>query len=396
MKPLLISGFGSFLSVDRRKLIVYNTFTKEKFEFYPHQIEYDTIIIDGHSGAVSFDAIRWIAKHDIALTLLNWNGNVLSTLQPKEPVSGKLKIAQYKSYLNKERRINIASEIIKAKINKSYEILEKLSVYYKDLKINDVKASFDKETSQTKLESINYIMMYEGRVADLYWKNMAKIFNYLAPEFNFKSRKGKSYSWNMNASDEINAMLNYGYAILETLVRKYVNAIGLDQDIGFLHELANSRASLIYDLQELYRWVIDLSVIQVLEDKKLKKSDFIVTENYNIRLRESAAKMLINKIKVNFNSTSVYKGKNRALEFTLLDNIRKLADYVSDKSNVLEFYIPEVKIDRNDDIAVRDKILSITPAERKRLKLNKSTLWYRQKAIKEGKRIKFYTRTGSG
>ena len=80
------------------------------------------------------------------------------------------------------------------------------------------------------------------------------------------------------------------------------------------------------------------------------------------------------------------------MEFTLLDNIRKLADYVSNKSNVLEFYIPEVKIDRNDDIEVRDKILSITPAERKRLKINKSTLWYRQKAIKDGKKIKIYTK----
>lgn len=174
-------------------------------------------------------------------------------MQPKEPVSRKLKIAQYKSYLDKGMRINIASEIIKSKINKSYEILEKLSAYYKELKINDVKANFDKETSQTKLESINYIMMYEGRVANLYWKNMAKIFNYLVLEFNFKSRKGKSYSWNMNASNEINTLLNYGYAILETMVRKYVNTIELDQDIGFLHELANSRASLIYDLQELYR-----------------------------------------------------------------------------------------------------------------------------------------------
>ena len=76
--------------------------------------------------------------------------------------------------------------------------------------------------------------------------------------------------------------------------------------------------------------------------------------------------------------------------------LRKLADHVSDRSNVLEFYIPEVKIDRNDDIAVRDKILSITPAERKKLKINKSTLWYQKKRITEGKRIKFYTRTGSG
>ena len=390
MNPLLISGFGCFLNIDKRKLVVYNAFTKEKMEFYPHQIEYDTIIIDGHSGAVSLDALRWIAKHGIALTILNWNGNVLSTLQPKEPVSGKLKISQYKAYLDEKKRISIASEIIKTKISKSYELLKELSKYYKELKINEIKAAFAKETNQNSLGSINYIMMHEGRIADIYWKNMSKIFNFLAPEFNFKSRKGKSYSWNMNASDEINAMLNYGYAVLETLVRKYINAVGLDPTIGFLHEINASKTPLVYDLQELYRWVIDLSVIQVLEDKKLKKSDFIVTENYNIRLRESAAKLLLNKIRINFNSVSKYKGKNRALEFTLLDNLRKLSDFISGKSNSLKFYVPEANISRNDDIDIREKILSITPAERKRLGINKSTLWYRQKAIKEGKTIKLY------
>ncbi|MCL5009690.1 MAG: hypothetical protein M1433_01780 [Candidatus Parvarchaeota archaeon] len=70
--------------------------------------------------------------------------------------------------------------------------------------------------------------------------------------------------------------------------------------------------------------------------------------------------------------------------------IIKLVEYVSDKSNVLDFYIPEVKIERNDDIAIRDKILSITPAERKKLKINKSTLWYRQKKIKEERKVKIY------
>ena len=79
-------------------------------------------------------------------------------------------------------------------------------------------------------------------------------------------------------------MLNYGYAILESEVKKDLNSIGLDPSISFLHELSNSRASLVYDIQELYRWLVDLSVIQLLEEKKLKKADFIVTENYNIRL----------------------------------------------------------------------------------------------------------------
>jgi CRISP-associated protein Cas1 len=52
----------------------------------------------------------------------------------------------------------------------------------------------------------------------------------------------------MNASDEINALLNYRYAILESEVRKDINATGLDPAIGFLHELADSKTPLVYDL----------------------------------------------------------------------------------------------------------------------------------------------------
>lgn len=53
------------------------------------------------------------------------------------------------------------------------------------------------------------------------------------PEFNFTGHKNKSNSRNYNASDEINALLNYGYAILESEIRKSINGIGLDYSIGF-------------------------------------------------------------------------------------------------------------------------------------------------------------------
>ncbi len=39
---------------------------------------------------------------------------------------------------------------------------------------------------------------------------------------------------------------------------------------------------------------------------------------------------------------------------------------------------------------LRDKVLSIDAEGRKKLGINKSTLWYMQKNIKEGKRIKIY------
>ena len=71
----------------------------------------------------------------------------------------------------------------------------------------------------------------------------------------------------MNASDPINAMLNYGYAILESLIRKTVNSIGLDPSIEFLHEIAPSKHPLVYGLQELFRYIVDYSVVEVLETK---------------------------------------------------------------------------------------------------------------------------------
>jgi hypothetical protein len=33
------------------------------------------------------------------------------------------------------------------------------------------------------------------------------------------------------------------------------------------------KTPLVYDIQELFRWLVDLSVLQLLEEKKLKKYD---------------------------------------------------------------------------------------------------------------------------
>lgn len=74
--------------------------------------------------------------------------------------------------------------------------------------------------------------------------------------------------------------------------------------------MAPTKTPLVYDMQELFRWIVDLSVIQLLEEKTLKKSDFIATENYHIKLREKAAEMLIEKISFNFNKKVSYNSSD--------------------------------------------------------------------------------------
>ena len=407
MNPLLLSGYGITINVDKRKLIINNKTKNKKLEFYPHKIDYDNIIIDGHYGNVSFEALRWMSKHGISLTLLNWNGKLLSVTLPETPKTGKLRIYQYQKYIDNNFRFNIANNMINNKIKQSLNLLKELSRFYNVINIiNFKKTVFEEEkhynnslkyykeyneSGKNNIKFIKTLMTYEGRIATLYWSELEKIFKILKPEFNYNGRKNKSLSRNYNASDEINALLNYGYSILESEIRKAINSVGLDPSIGFLHEVTQSRTPLVYDIQELFRWIVDLSVIQLLEQNSLKKSDFIITENYHTRLRENTARLLIAKIRNNFAIKVPYKsGKNYLYSVVLEYNVQQLASHILGKIKIFDFSIPLIQIQRNDILQLREKLESITPEERKGLGINKSTLWYMKKNLKNNKSIKIY------
>ena len=402
MNPLLITGFGTSINVDKRKLIITNRLKGTRLEFYPHKISHDGIIIDGHTGNITFEAMRWLSKHNINLTLLNWNGQLLANVMPEQPKSGKLRVKQYQKYLDGIDRFEIALKIVQCKVEYSLNLLEELSKFYESVDILSIRKSAEKEDlfllgimknseKQDISKSIKQLMTYEGRIAGIYHDNLTAIFHQLNPEFNFTGRKNKSNSRNYNASDEVNALLNYGYAILESEIRKGINSVALDYSIGFLHEINQSRTPLVYDIQELFRWLIDVSVIQLLEEKKIKKSDFIITENYHIRLGEDVAKLLIEKINSNFNARCNYKnGKNYSYQIILQDNLQQLSNFIIEKKKEFDFVIPKIKLNRNYGLELREKILSMTTEERKKLGINKSTLWHIKKNLSEGKTPKIY------
>ena len=141
----------------------------------------------------------------------------------------------------------------------------------------------------------------------------------------------------------------------------------------------------------MFRGLIDVSVIQLLEEKKIKKSDFIITENYHTRLGEDVAKLLIEKINSNFNAKYNYKnGKNYSYQVILQDNLQQLANFIVGKKKEFDFVIPKMKLNKKDNLELRKKILNMTAEERNQLGINKSTLWYIKKNLSEGKIPKIY------
>jgi len=79
----------------------------------------------------------------------------------------------------------------------------------------------------------------------------------------------------------------------------------------------------------------------------------------------------------------------------LYDNIAKLVHFISDKNNKVDFVVPKIVISRKDNLTLQEKILKMSPEQRIKLGINKSTLWYMKKNLKSGKNIKIYGKTWS-
>ena len=304
MRPLLLHGFGTSVRVNGRTLEIDWRSEGRKESYRPQQLPFDSVVVDSMTGSVSFEALRFLAIHDVPVTLLRWNGSVLSTVLPRGPSNGELRIAQIGAHADPERRLRIAREFIRAKIAKTVELAEALS---RTLPVSP--DPIETEVASDMGRTLNDLRIYEARVAQAHWKEYAKAIETLWPKSGFASRRSAQRSWSNAAADPTNALLNYGYSLLESACRSAIVSVGLLPEIGFVHEVAPSKFPLAYDLQEPFRWLVDLSVLEVVRDAKLdRKADFIVTENYHVRLRPKAAQALMDRLSANLNRKVAFGG----------------------------------------------------------------------------------------
>jgi CRISP-associated protein Cas1 len=102
--------------------------------------------------------------------------------------------------------------------------------------------------------------------------------------------------------------------------------------------------------------------------------------------------MLIDRIHLNFNRTANYKARNRSYKSILFDDVQQVADFITGKKKDMEIAIPALKIQRAASLELQQRILSMSISERKKLGINKSTLWYQRKHLTEGKSIRLYNK----
>jgi CRISP-associated protein Cas1 len=102
--------------------------------------------------------------------------------------------------------------------------------------------------------TLREIMKIESDVAKLYYPTFAKVFR---PELGFYSRNSHRTFRPADASDVLNALLNYGFSILYAEVAKQLNVLGLDCYVGFFITaiIYIELGAAIYDMIEPFRHI---------------------------------------------------------------------------------------------------------------------------------------------
>jgi CRISPR-associated protein Cas1 len=392
LNALLLIGFGSSVSVKDRSLVVregrfsplsFTRYSNGEFrepkllKFRPRQIPFDSIIVEGHSGMITFEAINWLMHHNTPVFMLDHDGSLISAIMPSQPIRGDLRRAQVEAHLDSENRVAIARSFIEAKLERSDQVLNWLGESH-DIE-RDIRSFREEAHGLGHAKTVDEIRSVEARAAETYWRAFQKAV---------PVKRNRQY----NASDPVNALLNYGYAFLQSCVRRAINTTGLDVSLGYLHEDQPATTPLVYDFQEPYRWLVDCTVLRMVLSKAFSWDDFYFTGgDYRLRIKPPLLDRYAELLREHFNSGVMYCGKRLPWDTLILRKSQELARHLLGKTPRFDLRTPKPVLERSDTRVLREKILSLSSSDSQKLRLGKSTVHYLRKRAKEERPFKVYT-----
>lgn len=275
-----LKGYGVSVFLKDNKIVLRNgknpfSETQEIEEWFITNLPYEKIVLSG-KGYISTEALSLLNQNNRNLILVNTYGKPVSFLNGmmESLTATKYRIAQYDTFRDPEKCRYLQRQIVKAKLESQINFL-------KSTENELVKDGIAKLESY--LKQINTIepLKIEAPSSHIYFRNYAKL---IPTKYGFTSRNNSSIRiTKRNASDVINGLLNYGYAVLAGEISKYVNGFGLDAYFGFMHKSHTGFQPLVYDLMEPFRWLVEYSVHKLANSQSngqtIRFKDFAFTKN---------------------------------------------------------------------------------------------------------------------
>lgn len=344
----LLRGYGVSISLKDNKINLKNgvdilSGKSETESWFITQLPYEKIVISG-KGYISTDALKLLNQNNRNVILTDTHGKPVSFMNGmmESLTATKYRMAQYDAFRDPEKRLYLQNQIVKAKLESQIRFL-------KMTEKNEVKEGIiqlEGYLQQIENYSISPIKI-EASSTHVYFRNFAKL---IPEKYGFNSRSNSVVRiTKRNATDVINALLNYGYAVLAGEISKFVNGFGLDAYCGFYHKSHTGFQPLVYDIMESFRWLVDSTVYKManIKDHKsqIRLKDYVHSKDGFVVMNDSLIKRFLEKLERTFQQERRYEFRHGAKTKDGLKNIQeitiakimvqKLTEYCLEKNNRL-------------------------------------------------------------
>lgn len=289
---IVADGYGLRIAVERGHLVIEDGFGRARRARRVPKVGHGVsrLVVLGHTGTISLDALRWLDRVGIHFTHLDTDGTLLTASGRPHLANARLRRAQVLAH-DSEIGVSIVRGVLDAKLagqarNTAVHLFddataERIEMYRHRL------ASAPTTTELRELEAsaaLDYFTAWTGNVA-LCWatRDRDRVPDHWTRFAARRSQIGRSRG-NARATDPVNAILNYLYALGEAECQRACLILGLDPGLGFLHNDTPGRPSLALDLLEAIRPDIDGYVLRLTETHTFTAVDFTETADGNCRL----------------------------------------------------------------------------------------------------------------
>jgi CRISPR-associated endonuclease Cas1 len=284
-----LTGYGLRVHVERGYLQLSDGIADERREgrFHKTDRSLKRLVVLGHSGTITFDALRWLHDAGVSFTQLDADANVLAVSAALGRNDGRLRRSQALA-LHNGVAIEIAKQLIEQKLLGQARVLTEIegtdAAAQRIIKIRERIAM---------AKNADHVRVLEAEAAKLYWEQWSPVpMQFIKKDSRrvpdhwrtFNQRVSQLSLSPRRATNPANAVLNYLYAILEVETTLALHKVGLDPGLGLLHADQRGRDSLSLDLMEAVRPEVDSFVLNTLTDQRFRKADFFETTEGGCRI----------------------------------------------------------------------------------------------------------------